>query len=206
MYHKVVLEHNSAGRICNYHWPNDGEATAQVPEDEFERFNQLAGRQHRIEDGVVVYDETLEVAYPDGVLPPLEAALQAKLNELDRACSEVIWAGIDVETSLGVFHFNLSDRDQTNLLGIGLALGQLAMGMPSDIDPAQGVWYKADNPDENHRYWPLEDIQLVFSLGFKFKTETLTYLDYLKTYTRTLEDISDINSVFFGLEIQGAGE
>jgi len=62
-YYDIIPEYNSAGRLCNYH-AGDGE-TVRVPADEWERFNRLAGRQHEVVDGVVVYNAELESCLPD---------------------------------------------------------------------------------------------------------------------------------------------
>lgn len=66
-YYDIIPEFNSAGRLCNYH-TGPGE-TVRVMAGEWERFNQLAGRQHEIVNGIVVYNETLEPCMPDEPLP-----------------------------------------------------------------------------------------------------------------------------------------
>jgi len=62
-YYDVIPEFNSVGRLCNYH-TGDGE-TVRVMANEWERFNQLAGRQHEIVDGVVAYNPNLDPCTPD---------------------------------------------------------------------------------------------------------------------------------------------
>lgn len=63
-YYDVIPEFNSAGRLCNYHTRGEDE-TVCVMAAEWERFNQLAGRQHEIIDGIVVYNADLEPCMPD---------------------------------------------------------------------------------------------------------------------------------------------
>ena len=62
-YYDVIPEYNSAGRLCNYH-TGDGE-TVRVMADEWERFNEMAGRQHEVVDGVVAFNPALEQCLPD---------------------------------------------------------------------------------------------------------------------------------------------
>lgn len=67
-YYNIIPEFNSRGRLCNYH-TGEGE-TVRVMANEWERFNQLAGRQHEIIDGVVTYNGDLESCLPDDNSPP----------------------------------------------------------------------------------------------------------------------------------------
>ena len=62
-YYEIIPEFNSAGRLCN-HGSGTNEKVKVHP-DEWERGNQTAFRQHKIVDGWVVYDETLEPCSPD---------------------------------------------------------------------------------------------------------------------------------------------
>ena len=72
-WYDVIPELNSAGRICNYHTRfREGETEDdlfRVMADEWQRFNQLAGRQHEIVDGLVIYNPDLEPCVPDGDAP-----------------------------------------------------------------------------------------------------------------------------------------
>lgn len=80
-YYDIIPEYNSDGRLCNYH-TGKGE-TVRVMADEWERFNQLAGRQHEIVDGIAVYNEELEPCMPDDYTPMDETTkLQLAVAEL----------------------------------------------------------------------------------------------------------------------------
>ena len=67
-YYDIIPEYNSTGRLCNYH-TGDGD-TVRVPADEWERFNELAGRQHEVIDGIVRYNPDLPPCVPDDIVPP----------------------------------------------------------------------------------------------------------------------------------------
>lgn len=65
-FYEVIPEFNGAGRLCNYGSGN--EEKVKVPKEEWERFNVLAGRQHEIIDGIVVFNEELEPSLPDDAM------------------------------------------------------------------------------------------------------------------------------------------
>jgi hypothetical protein len=85
-FYEILPEFNSAGRLCNYHTGyREGESAANlvtVPAGEWERFNMLAGRQHKIVNGVVVYDETLGPCLPDPGPPSQLDLLTAQVKQL----------------------------------------------------------------------------------------------------------------------------
>ena len=62
-FYEITPEFNSEGRLCNY--GSGAEEKVKVPAAEWERFNQLAGRQHEIIDGVVVFNDELAPCLPD---------------------------------------------------------------------------------------------------------------------------------------------
>lgn len=65
-FYEIIPEFNSEGRLCNF--GSGFNEKVKVPAEEWERFIQLAGRQHEIIDGVVVFNEDLEPCLPDCVL------------------------------------------------------------------------------------------------------------------------------------------
>lgn len=81
-YYDVIPEFNSAGRLCNYHTGGEGE-TVRVMADEWERFNHLAGRQHEIVDGFVIYNASLEPCMPDDDIVPAPIELRVEALEID---------------------------------------------------------------------------------------------------------------------------
>jgi len=136
--------------------------------------------------------------------PDIEMLRVSKKAEINTACTAVIYAGVDVETSFGLKHFNLSDHDQANLNGIAAVIGSPEMMSAVGIDPAQGVWYKADGDGETHQYWPVEDFVKIASAVFKYKSELLTYCEYLKNYVDRLTDAEEIKRVEYGMALPGS--
>lgn len=103
--YEVIPELNNNGRLCNYH-TGTGE-TVKVPADEWERFNRLAGRQHKIVDGIVVYDETLELCLTDEELQTQIDDLKEELAATDYKvikCNEYKLAGQKTPYNVSELH------------------------------------------------------------------------------------------------------
>jgi|GEM_PF-5191196 len=79
-FYEIVPIFNSGGRLCNYARSED--TGIKVPIEEWERFNQLAGRKHEIIDGIVVYNESLEVCNPDSIDEKTEIEILQEENIL----------------------------------------------------------------------------------------------------------------------------
>ena len=125
----------------------------------------------------------------------------SKLQEIDLVCEKTIYEGIDIETSIGVKHFNLTAHDQSNITGITSTIGNPLLMQAAGIDPEQGIWYKADGEEETHHYWPFDDMLQLAAALFRFKTEQLTYCEYLKSYIKSLETIEELEHVTYGMKI-----
>ena len=186
-YYEIIPEYNSAGRLCNYHTGGEGE-TAKVPAAEWERFNQLAGRQHEVVDGTVVYNAELVPCMPDDAdIPMTPTAL--KLLEVSEACQSVIHAGTDVELPDGsVQHFSLKDEDQINL---SFALSVIESGVPC-------FPYHADG--EICRLYSAMEIMAISSIATTFKLYHTTYCNHLNVWIkRSSED--ELDAIYYGVEL-----
>ena len=154
-------------------------------------------------DLVIDDEELVDVAPKEPPAPDVEPLRTAKLAEINTACEATIHAGIDVETSVGTKHFNASDQDQTNMLAYRAEIMAAVAGMESEVDLIQGVWYKTDGENEEHRYWSVGDFLKITKEIFKFKVEQLTYCDMLKHYVRSLGSADEISSVYYGMDLGG---
>jgi len=63
-------------------------------------------------------DEQINPAPVDPSLLSLEEARNYQLEIVNRECTETIYAGIDVETSIGTEHFSLTEADQLNITAL----------------------------------------------------------------------------------------
>jgi len=163
---------------------------------------------HAIPDGFGIGDRfedgewIARVIPPEQVPPkPLHEAIAEKLAEIYAACETAIYDGVTVETSVGHKLFRMSDQDQINLLGCRGEITAAMSGQPSQVDLAQGVWYKADGEGETHRFWGIEEFLGIISSAFTHKTKHLTYLDNLKAHVHSLESIDEVAAVHYGMEL-----
>lgn len=102
-FYKIIPEFNTVGRLCNYGSGNN--PTVQVPANEWERFNRLAGRQHEIIDGIVVFNPDLKPCIPD-----IEEAaeqqqltirqLTSQITDLQLALCEIYEGGVSYGENL----------------------------------------------------------------------------------------------------------
>lgn len=186
IYYDVIPEYNSAGRLCNYH-TGDGD-TVRVPAAEWERFNELAGRQHEVIDGVVTYNPDLPTAYPDGTEPPLsplEALRQDRLDEISVICQAVITGGVDVETSQGAEHFGLSETDQINITNLSL---QIAAGAPAVLYHADGQICRPFTPEE---------VSALAAAAVRHVTYHTTLYNHLKAWVRRTDDMDELAAITY---------
>lgn len=188
-YYEIIPEYNSAGRLCNYHTGSEGE-TIKVPAEEWERFNQLAGRQHEVIGGTVVYNTELEPCLPDDADIPMTPTEQ-KLMEISEACQSVIRAGTDVELPDGsVQHFSLKDEDQINL---SFALKAVESG-------ATHFPYHADG--DICRLYSAEEIMTISTAATAFKLYHTTYCNHLNVWVKRSAD-NELDSIYYGAELPG---
>jgi len=116
--------------------------------------------------------------------------LEMKLAELGAACEQVIYAGVDVETSKGVKHFSLQMHDQTELMGLKPQLDALAAA-GDFTTPA--IPYHADG--ELCQLWSAADFGAILSAATAHIFVQRTYCNHLNVWTRRaspeeLEEIS----------------
>lgn len=113
----IVPEYSPVNRLCNYHFPEPGYTgeTALVPADEWERFNAMAGRQHKIVDGAVVYDASLEPCLPDDANTPDEMTLLQ--HRIDHLQDELL-TGYMAQAELYELTLRLEDQNLVAFMAI----------------------------------------------------------------------------------------
>ncbi len=120
----------------------------------------------------------------------------AKLAEINAACEEAIYAGVDVETTKGTEHFSLTANDQIN---IAFYEQQIAAG-------ASHIPYHADG--RLCRMFTAAEIRAVAEAAARHKVYHLTYCNHLRVYIAGLTDAAAIVEVTYGMmlseELQGS--
>lgn len=113
-----------------------------------------------------------------------------KVAEMNVVCNKVIENGIDVLLSDGeVYHFSLTTQDQLNLITLQSMIAAGETMIP----------YHADG--ELCRYYSVDDIKVVMDAATAHKTFHVTYFNSLKVYINAMENMTDIASVQYGMDI-----
>lgn len=120
----------------------------------------------------------------------LEFVRKSKLLEISHACNKIITDGFDIELSDGdIHHFSLTTQDQLNLI----TLSTLAANGETMIP------YHADG--ELCKFYSPEDITAIINYATQFKTYHVSYHNALKLYVESLDDMSQIGGIEYGIDI-----
>lgn len=115
-----------------------------------------------------------------------------KIEELSKQCNQLIVSGSKVELSdESEKEFSYSTDDQANISEMFNAILMGATSYP----------YHANN--EGCEMYSSADIVIIYSTLSSLKTGQITYFNQLKQYVKTLNTVSDIESVTYGQELTG---
>lgn len=120
---------------------------------------------------------------------PVKAAIEAKKEEISDACSAVIVAGVDVETTTGTEHFNLSIEDQSNINNLFRVVMLGGTEYPYQADPG------------DCRLYSKEEITAIYIAAQTHITSQTAYHNQLKAYVGALETVEEIEAVQYGMEL-----
>lgn len=121
----------------------------------------------------------------------LEMVQEAKLNEVKKACEEIIANGINVTLSDGKqHHFSLTEYDQLNLF----KLETIARSGETEMLP-----YHED--DELCKFFPATDIISIANVATEYITYHTTYLNSLMHFIKSMNTTEAILSVYYGSDI-----
>lgn len=122
----------------------------------------------------------------------LEFIRTSKINEMSRACNQVIEAGFDIELGGKVEHFSLTTQDQLNLISLS---SMAANGM-------EAIPYHADG--EICRFYSNAEMQAIVARATAFKIYHTTYYNALKNYINSLDTIEAVAEVTYGMALPEA--
>lgn len=122
-------------------------------------------------------------------LETLEQIKNSKSTELSTACNLAITQGIDIETSHGQDHFNLSLEDQSNINNLFRVVELGGTEYPYQADNGACTIYTA------------EDIAKIYIATQSHITQQLTYYHALVEYIKMLEDIETVEGMYYGIEL-----
>ena len=133
-----------------------------------------------VERGWVTMEDVIEIVGEDNSLAVIKAA---KIAEISKSCNAIIVAGIDLELTQGVVHFNLSIEDQANIANLFRVVELGGTEFPYQSDGGVCRIYTA-----------AEIAQTLIT------TQT-TYHNALKAYVQSLEGSEEISAVTYGMTL-----
>lgn len=114
----------------------------------------------------------------------------AKIAEMNLMCTNLIQKGFDVKLSDGnSHHFSLTEQDQLNLITLStmVASGETAIPYHADGEPC--------------KFFSTDDITAILNAATSWKTYQVTYNNSLKTYINSLDKITEISAITYGMDI-----
>ena len=120
----------------------------------------------------------------------IDKLIEAKINkisELTQACQNIILNGIDYNGK----HYTYNYSDQNNISNLIQMAKTTGMDVPYNAD---GDLCELYSPADIYAIYISEEINV---------TQNTTYLNQLKAYVDTLEDIDSVNNIVYGQELTG---
>ncbi len=169
----------------------DEVAVADITEDEYEELKILLGLNATVPDdgGTPKWEEepTKEESPEDATLQEVKKRC---LEKLSADCRNTIYGGVDVTLSDGsTQHFTLKIEDQLNLITLSTMVTSGETQIP----------YHASN--KLCEYYSAEDIVAIANSATAFKTYHTTYFNSLKNWVLSMNSITEVGSVFYGMKI-----
>lgn len=112
---------------------------------------------------------------------PIEEIIKQKCQEINDACSNIIYQGIDYNEE----HYDLTDEDQINMLAWS-SIAQLGNPVP---------YHSSGNPC---RMYSAEEFLGLVNAATQFKTYNLSYCNLLKQQVSEMTDSEEIKNIKYG--------
>lgn len=145
-------------------------------------------------------EEWIETGVREYTPEDIENKRKEKLNEVNIACQNSIFAGIDLETSEGEKHFSLTQEDQINITALTAQLEKALAGDPmSTIDLVKGVPCHADG--ELCRFWPTEEFAKITMAATSHVFYHQTYCNHLRQYIKNMGGYEELSAAYYGMDL-----
>lgn len=145
-----------------------------------------SGLLNAVAKGWITIEDAVDIIGSDSSLAVIRAA---KIAEISTACNAVIVAGIDLELTNGIVHFNLSIEDQSNIANLFRVVELGGTEFPYQADG--GVC----------RIYTAQEIAQIYIAAQTLITTQTTYHNALKAYVQSLDDVEDIAAVQYGMDL-----
>lgn len=165
----------------------------EIHEDEYDIYIEA------INNNQPIYDDEPNIRLQSELIIPEQAnendaasidfIRTSKINEMSRACNQVIENGFDVEIGGETHHFSLTVQDQLNLITLS---SMAAQGMDQ-------IPYHADG--ELCKFYTAAEINIIVNQATAWKTYHTTYYNALKAYINSLQTIEEIGAITYGTQL-----
>lgn len=120
---------------------------------------------------------------------PFEIQKDSKWKEVNQTCTDIIYSGIDVETSLGVEHFSLQQFDQMEIKTLADRIMIGALQVP----------YHADG--KLCRMFTAEEMTAIATKSIEYVTYHKTYVNSLHQWIKRCETEEELNAIEYGVPL-----
>ncbi len=184
---KIVITHHGAVQevkeVSHYEtiakYPNGGSDVKKIidvagiePKEEYDEYEN-------IQRYVLFTAEELAVK--------LEEAKASKKAEMDEIATKTIYNGVDVETTTGVEHFSLTEKDQINITNLGALIGS-----------GKTLLYHSDG--NLCRVFTDGEVTNLVSSAIEFTTYNTTLINHIHTWINSCDSIEEVNAVVYGTD------
>lgn len=171
-----------------------------ISEDEISSLpegTEVLNRPKTDEDGSIIMKDVETTETVDGWIldedkvsslnsEKLESAKSSKLTELSNECKSIIYNGIDVETTVGLEHYDLTTEDQLNIK---------TLCDTAKDDPDQVLMYHSSKI--MCRVFTKEEIEKIYSAAKAHVTYYTTLYNHLQAQILNMKSIDKINAITF---------
>lgn len=163
----------------------------RIGEDEFNALSNGEEFPAANAEGQDVLPEIEEQIAPnDADIATLGYIKNKKISEMSAVCNRIISEGFSLALSDGAdHHFALTTQDQLNLITLATLVSNGEQAIPYHADGELCKFYSAD------------DVRKIISAATAFKTYHISYFNTIKSYIASLDAMSDVIAVYYGMEI-----
>lgn len=135
-------------------------------------------------------EENYSVWYDHAKKIERDSIVEQKTAEVNAACQETIYSGIDVETEqYGMKHYSLTLHDQQNISAISVMVGGGVQAYPYHADGESCMMYTAS------------DLMRIVEAATVAITYHTTYCNLLKVWIKRETDNDVLQSIYYGCEL-----
>lgn len=185
-------------------YSTDEVEVAEITAEEYEAIKSILDAGETVTDATT--DDTTEQDVTEDA--SVEYLKTVKIATMSATCEGVITAGVDIVLSDGVsHHFSLTEKDQLNLNSLLTERQQAVLETMLSGATAEEIAAAASATVEYHAdgelccYYSAEDFSTIVTAATAWKKYQEAYFNSLKAYINSLEDVTDIAAVTYGMDI-----